>query len=257
MSANLLADVERPLPAEDEMLEDFLTQAVEVGAELGAQLDLHWGFEGLKDIPDREQPLFPGYDPDYGATGFWFSVRDAERGPESPIVGHFAAYALSIYPLNLADYIAQHSMYTSTRDHFVLEEPARGVAERINDMAVFIGCYWMHPDYRRSALTRYLSWTSPMMLAAVGHAKWAAPHYFGFFKEGLAGSVLKRSRMLSQVPGVYWYRDGVPYGGVRYIGHLPAELALRDIDTFVRTRRLSEGTSTRTSLDRQIPSSRS
>jgi hypothetical protein len=249
MSADLKTDVARWTTSESELLEDCLTECIDAAAALGARLDLHWGFEGLKDVPLRDQPLFPGFDPDYGGTGFWISIREAAAGPDSPIIGHFGAYALSLHPLNLADYIEQHSIYRTSRDHFVLGDAARGVAEKITDMAVFIGCTWVHPAHRGTPLTHFLAWSEPVMLAAVSHAKWAAPHYFYFVKDRIAQSYGLRVRPQVQVPGVHWYRDGVPVGGMRHFGYISAEAAMRDIDIFVKTRHLSARSSTPTSRD--------
>lgn len=185
---------------ERETLMAFFAAADRRFGTLGLTATLRWSWDGLREFWEAcGYPFFEGYTDQSNPSGFWLDIQKDGRtiatGGGIPIVlasdllEHLEAVGLTANPL----------------DVWEVEGDARTVCQAVTDRAIFTGAISVAPEYRRSELSRALvEDLIPPTIRAAGRARWNAPHYFYFTKDGRA--VEGRFRAEGLTRRVNWYR---------------------------------------------------
>lgn len=183
-----------------EVLRNFFMAADRRFANLGLTATLRWSWDGLREFWEAcGYPFFEGYTARANPSGFWLDIQKDGRtiatGGGFPIVlvadlrEHLEAVGLTADPL----------------DVWEITGDAVEVCGAITDMAVFTGAISVAPDLRRSELSRVLvDQLIPPTIRAAGLARWNAPHYFYFTKEGRAVEERFRAEVLTHK--VTWWK---------------------------------------------------
>ena len=113
--------------------------------------------------------------------------------------------AFFVLASDLLEHLEAVGLTANPLDVWEVEGDARTVCQAVTDRAIFTGAISVAPEYRRSELSRALvEDLIPPTIRAAGRARWNAPHYFYFTKDGRA--VEGRFRAEGLTRRVNWYR---------------------------------------------------
>ncbi|WP_193183300.1 hypothetical protein [Nisaea sediminum] len=144
--------------------------------------------------------FFEGYTEEANPDGFWLDIRKDGRTIASG--GGFP-----IVPLEtLREHLEVAGLTADPADVWVTEGEARTACEAIRGTTVFTGAIAVDPDHCGTALSDALVHKLiPPAIRAIGMARWSAPHYVFFVKEGRRVAERFRAEH-TPVPRVSWYR---------------------------------------------------
>lgn len=137
------------------------------------------------------------------------------RNDRSEVIGTHAV-RLCRLQRSLADHLCTLSMFYAnpveqmvTGEYLCIKGDARRYAESIHDQAVWIGCFWVHPDYRKAASN--LSSFLPLVTRTLSTMRWGYNVVFS-----LTESWLRKPHAQARIhhPDIYetveWYRPQLP-----------------------------------------------
>lgn len=200
-----LCDTEILAPERD-TLPAFFAAADRRFAALGLDATLRWSWDGLREFWEGcGYPFFEGYTDQSNPSGFWLDIQ--KEGRTIATGGGFPIVLAS----DLLEHLESVGLTANPLEVWAVEGEARTVCQTITDRAIFTGAISVAREFRKSELSRALvEELIPPTIRAAGRARWNAPHYFYFTKDGR--QVEGRFRAEDLTRRVNWYKkpEGVP-----------------------------------------------
>ena len=111
---------------------------------------------------------------------------------------------------SMADVMAHHGPYRDdSADRIEFVGDARDLLECASGRVLYSGGIWVHPDYRKTPLSRFLVPFFPLAGRMVGLGCWGVQHIITFVEGAiLRKGVASRYRHWLYADGVIWHHDG-------------------------------------------------
>ncbi len=226
----------------DQRLMAFLERAVDELGSLGARMEIAGDFSAFQSVDRVGAHSVGTYHPD---------LTNAVRGTSIIIyvgdraIATYAGAMFDTYERSMADVFSHHGPYRDeSADRIEFLGDARDLLECASGRVLYSGGIWVHPDHRKTPLSRFLVPFFPLAGRMVGLGCWGVQHIITFVEGAiLTKGVASRYRHWLYADGVVWHHDGHEIG--MSVGYTSPIQAIYEGNSFVK---LGAGYLERTSL---------